>query len=71
MILAKDDRTGDLQLYGCKDYAKSSEAFGKNPTDAYGDDKFVLIGNQIEHNDIRDIAMTKGASFIITEARIE
>ena len=31
----------------------------------------MKIGSQIEHNDIKDIAMTKGATFIVTEAKIE
>ena len=64
MILAKDNKTQKLELYGIHDSPES--CFGKGFERVYGDANFFKIGPQISHEKVISFSCTIEATFILT-----
>jgi hypothetical protein len=69
LIQAKDNESGALELYGWCESAKDGR-FGKNTKDVYGE-KFVMLGNQINHNDVQAFACSREATFVVLAKNVE
>ena len=56
-------------MYGWCESAKDGR-FGKNTKDVYGE-KFVMLGNQINHNDVQAFACSREATFVVLAKNVE
>jgi alpha-tubulin suppressor-like RCC1 family protein len=68
-LIKSKDEDGNLHIYCWCESAKDGRC-GKDPKEQYGE-KFVLLGSQINHNDVVDFACTREATFLILAKKVE
>lgn len=67
--IGEDENKGKIEMYGWSDSSQDGR-FGKDPKVIYND-KFIMLGSQVNHADIVHFDCSREATYLILQKKID